>query len=71
MSFVYRCDSCDGLPDWRIERFGDAVVSWACFRHLSYVCLTLQRAHEHTRLAVMQATAPDPTGTGTARRAAP
>jgi hypothetical protein len=37
---------------WRIERLGDAAVSWADAEHLSKVCEGLQRAWERTRLQV-------------------
>ena len=40
------------LPRWRIERRGDAVVSWSCNQDLSEVCLRLQRDHEITELVV-------------------
>jgi hypothetical protein len=30
MSYAYRCEVCAAMPLWRIERRGDATVSWAC-----------------------------------------
>lgn len=38
MSRAYCCEVCDGRPDWRLDRHGDAVVSWACHEHLAIVC---------------------------------
>jgi hypothetical protein len=53
VSLAFRCEICDGMPGWRIERQGDAVVSWACDAHLSAVCDRLQRDWEVTRLVVI------------------
>lgn len=36
--YAYRCETCDTLPDWRVTRLGDAVVTWACNEHLSQAC---------------------------------
>lgn len=56
MRFAYRCEVCDdGQPAWRLDRCGDAVVSWACVRHLSEVCENMQRDHETTELVVKRA----------------
>lgn len=52
MSLAYRCETCDGPPLWRIDRWGDAVVSWACAEHLSEVCVGLQRDWEITQLSI-------------------
>lgn len=56
MSFVYRCEVCGTAngpdPKWRIQRRGDAVVSWACSDHLDEVCQGLQREWERTELQV-------------------
>lgn len=50
---AYCCEVCDGdAPHWTVERWGDAVVSWACDAHLSEVCERLQRDHEVTKLSV-------------------
>lgn len=51
-SYAFRCRTCDGSPHWRLERRGDAVVSWACGNHLGLVAAALQRSHETTELAV-------------------
>jgi hypothetical protein len=37
---------------WRLDRSGDAVVSWACAPDLSVVCERMQRDHEITELTV-------------------
>ncbi len=52
MSLAFRCEVCDGAPGWRLERRGDAVVSWACSSHLAEVCRGLQRDHEITELMI-------------------
>ena len=53
MSAAFRCEVCNtDLPRWRIERRGDAVVSWSCNQHLAEICLRLQRDHEITELVV-------------------
>jgi hypothetical protein len=49
---AFRCEVCDGVPQWRILRRGDVVVSWACPSHLSEVCVRLQRHHELTELVI-------------------
>jgi hypothetical protein len=50
---AYCCGQCGAeRPYWRIERGGDAVVSWACAEHLSPECVRLQRDGEVTRLDV-------------------
>jgi hypothetical protein len=56
MSRVYCCEVCDNSdPHWRIERWGDAVVTWACDPHLSEVCERMQRDNEVTKLSVKDA----------------
>jgi hypothetical protein len=53
MSAAYRCEECGIVPDWRIEREGGAVVTWACVDHLHDVCVTLIRSWEAvTKLVV-------------------
>lgn len=49
---AYRCGSCNETPFWRIERRGDAAVSWSCTKHLHDVCADMQRMHEITKLIV-------------------
>lgn len=49
---AFRCSVCDQEPLWRIERSGDAAVSWACAPHLSEECERLQRDWEVTELTV-------------------
>jgi hypothetical protein len=50
---AYCCEIC-GVPDphWVIERWGDAVVTWACDDHLAAACDALQRYPEVTKLSV-------------------
>jgi hypothetical protein len=52
---AYRCQVCHGDGVWRIDRRGDAVVSWACREHLSAVCDLLQRHWEVSELVVVLA----------------
>jgi hypothetical protein len=55
--YAYRCEICDDdRPMWRLDRRGDAAVSWACTRHLSEVCDRMQRGYEVTELVVRRAT---------------
>lgn len=56
MRAAYQCAECDAVdPEWRIDRIGDAVVSWACDQHLAQECHYLQRAHEVTELRLRRA----------------
>jgi hypothetical protein len=53
MSHAFCCATCAGTePHWRIERSGDAVVSWACDAHLAAVCDGMQRDFEISQLVV-------------------
>jgi hypothetical protein len=50
------CEACDAAdPHWVIERWGDAVITWACDTDLAEVCERLQRDGEVTRLSVRDA----------------
>jgi hypothetical protein len=56
MTRAYCCEVCDVTgPHWTVERWGDAVVTWACDTHLAEVCERLQRDHEVTKLSVIDA----------------
>lgn len=56
VSYAFCCGTCAGEdPHWRIERLGDAVVSWACDAHLVAVCDGLQRDFEISQLVVTDA----------------
>lgn len=53
MSLAYCCGVCDAPdPHWVVERWGDAVVTWACDDCLAEACRQLQRDHEVTKLSV-------------------
>jgi hypothetical protein len=52
MSLAFHCEVCDGKPRWRLDRRGDAIVSWACDPHLATVCHRLQRDWEITELVI-------------------
>jgi len=58
MSLAYRCEICDEQPTWRLDRYGDAVVSWACNRHLAVVAHSLQREHGKTLITIYLAATP-------------
>lgn len=51
MSYVYRCEKCDGRAQWRITRVGDVVTTWACNLHLARICLDMQRVR-YTELVI-------------------
>lgn len=55
MSVAYVCAQCGQQPFWRIERIGDAMVSWACDTDLARECKDLQRDGETTRLVLTRA----------------
>lgn len=56
MSRAYCCEVCDDPdPHWIIERWGDAVVTWACDADLARVCEQLQRDGEAAKLSVRDA----------------
>lgn len=62
MSRAYCCEVCDGRPDWRIDRFGDAVTTWACHHHLASVCFHQVREYDwdiHATLALKVAALPE------------
>lgn len=52
MSEAYCCEACDGDAVWRIERHGDAAVTWACEVHLHAVLFDLKRPGEATACTV-------------------
>lgn len=53
---AYRChfapEFCSYVTRWRLDRIGDAVVSWACDQHLVAVVEDLQRPRERTEVVV-------------------
>lgn len=49
---AYRCPFCDRPVGWRLDRRGDAVVTWACHLHLSLVAEVSQRPGERTELVL-------------------
>lgn len=50
-----RCPHCGADGTWRIDRRGDAAVSWTCAAHLSAELEALQRHWEVTELVVVLA----------------
>jgi FXSXX-COOH protein len=55
VSYAGLCRVCNSDPVWRVERRGDAAVSWACDEDLYAVCQNLQRGWEITELVVTNA----------------
>jgi len=49
---AFRCLICGLIPRWRLDRRGDAVVTWACDGDLAEVCHRLQRINEISELVV-------------------
>lgn len=56
---AFRChfapEHCTDVTRWRLDRVGDAIVSWACDRHLTAVVEDLQRPRERTEVVVKPA----------------
>lgn len=58
MTKAFLCEICEDRTGlWRIDRVGDAVVTWSCWLHLSEVVENLQRQNEETRVVVYKARA--------------
>lgn len=49
-----RCERCDGLPDFRIERRGDAVVTWACIEDAGIILNTMFRVDRTDEIIVTE-----------------
>jgi len=58
-TYAYRCGWCTRRATWRLQRVGDAAVTWACTRDLSDECERWQRDGEHTRLVVTHVVPPE------------
>lgn len=56
---AFRCAACEGDPDFRVSRLGDAAVAWACDRHLGEVADDLLVGH-YTHLRVTRSSTPLP-----------
>lgn len=52
-ALLRRCRLCDGIPRWRVEREGDAVVTWACELHLGLVLDDLLPTDRHRDCATV------------------
>lgn len=52
-SAPYRCGLCSGRPRWRLDRHGDAVVTWACSDHLILVLADFLPVDSHRDAAVI------------------
>jgi hypothetical protein len=53
---AFTCGVCAANePTWRIDRRGDAAVSWACDDHLAQECTAMQRDWEVSELVVILA----------------
>lgn len=42
-----RCGLCSGKPRWRLDRIGDATVTWACAEHLVLVLTDFLPTDKH------------------------
>lgn len=49
----YRCGLCDDVPRWRVERVGDATVTWGCPAHLAHVLADFLPIDRHWDQAVV------------------
>lgn len=58
-TLAFRCTLCDGVPDWRLSRMGDAAVAWACSPHLAHLVDDLLVKH-YTHLRLTRASTPKP-----------
>ena len=47
------CGLCDARPRWRLERRGDAIVTWACPEHLVLLLIDLLPVDKHRDEAVL------------------
>lgn len=50
--YAYRCYVCAVVPEWSLERVGDAVCTWACGRHLQTTMREMQRPWEVSEIHV-------------------
>ena len=46
-SLPFRCGLCSGEPRWRLDRIGDAIVTWACPDHLVLVLTDFLPVDKH------------------------
>lgn len=46
-TLAYRCQLCDGEPRWRLDRVGDAIVTWACPDHMVLVLADFLPVDKH------------------------
>lgn len=52
---VYRCQMCGGVAQFRLDRRGDAAVSWSCATDLADEVVNMQRDWETTEVVVCAA----------------
>lgn len=52
VNYAYRCYVCAVMPEWSLERVGDAVCTWACGAHLQTVMREMQRPWEVSEIHV-------------------
>lgn len=58
MSYAFLCEVCNASAVWRLDRRGDAAVTWTCEEDLSDVLWKMQRNWEVTEVVVRKATIP-------------
>lgn len=51
--YAYRCYVCAEMPEWSLERVGDAACTWACGSHLQTTMRAMQRAWEMSEIHVI------------------
>jgi hypothetical protein len=52
VNYAYRCYVCAVMPEWNLERVGDAVCTWACGEHLQTTMRAMQRPWEVSEIRV-------------------
>ena len=50
--YAYRCYVCAEMPEWNLDRVGDAVCTWACGEHLQTTMRAMQRPWEVSEIRV-------------------
>lgn len=44
---AFRCATCNERPRWRLDRIGDAIVTWACPEHMVLVLADFMPLDQH------------------------
>jgi hypothetical protein len=59
VSKAFRCEVCDGAPSVRLERVGDAVVTWSCQADVVEVFTRMWRERPDHAIHISEAKVPD------------